>query len=58
VVDGHTHVHRDSKTANARVDRQARASRRCQELDLRIESPSTEAPPSTAMDSGVSATLR
>ncbi len=58
VIDGHAPVHRDPKAANARVDRQARASRRRQELDLRIEGPPTETAAGTTMDGDIGATLR
>jgi hypothetical protein len=58
VIDGHAPVHRDPKAADARVDRQTRASRRRQELDLCIEGPTTEAAAGTTVDGDIGATLR
>jgi len=58
VIDGHAPVHRDPKAAYACIDRQARTSRRRQELDLCIESPPTEAAAGATMDGNVGATLR
>ena len=58
VVNRHAHVDRDSKATDARIDCEARATRRSQELDIRVESPPTEPPPGTTMNGNVSATLR
>ena len=58
MVDGHANVHCDTKTTDARIDCQARASRRLQELDLCIESPAAEPAASAMVHVRVGATLR
>jgi hypothetical protein len=58
VIDGYAPVHRDPKAAYARIDRQARASRRRQELDLCVEGPPTKTAAGATMDGDIGATLR
>jgi hypothetical protein len=58
MVNRHARVDGDSKTTDAGIDCEARATRRSQELDLGVESPPTEPPPGTTMNGNVSAALR
>lgn len=58
VIHGDIDIDRDAKPTDARVDRQAGAAGRLDQIDLGIERPATELTPCTAMNSGVCATLR
>ena len=57
VIERHSHVDRDPQAADARVDRQASASRWREELDLGIERPTPEPTPRAAMHRNVDTAL-
>lgn len=58
VIDWHARVHRDSKTTDARVDGQARAACRSEEVDFGIERPTPALTARATMNGGVGAALR
>lgn len=58
VIEGHTHVDRNPQAAHARIDRQAGASRRREELDLGIERPAPKPTTRTTVHGQVDAALR
>jgi len=58
VIERHAHVDGDPKAADARVDRQAGASRWRQQLDFGIERPAPKPTARTSMNGNVDAALR
>lgn len=58
MADGHAHVDGDPQAAHARVERQARATDRTEQVDLGIERPTAGPSTRTSMERNVAAAFR